>query len=272
MTWAEQKRSIDKWRKDVAYSAQPVVIPTRDPSFRRGVPTPVEVTVDDELPSKSSPRPVSVREYQSRIEEPRIIRRRTLVRRPSSDHGGYSRRRSEARSPSRTRTVVERLAPSRRSSSHHRPRIVREVVREDPPPRRSSRAPSRTSPSSFLNSILPSYRSTRSRALTHERGPSYERSSYERPRIREVSPRYNTARDNQPEHIRYKPRPKSVYSVQAPPVLDSRKSMRSGSVDINDRMRLLSVRDRFRDEVDKTRDWRVVTPERYREYDRRSVR
>lgn len=271
MSWAEQKRSIDKWRKDVAYSAQPVIIPTRDPSFRRGAPAPVEVTVDDEPSFKSGPRSVSAREYQTRVEEPRIIRRRTLVRRPSSDNGGYSRRRSEARSPSRTRTIVERIAPSRRSSSHHPPRIVREVMREDPPPRILSRAPTRPSPTSFLNSLFPSNRSTRSRAATYDRPPSYERVSYERPRTREPSPRYSSARDPEPEHIRYKLRPKSVYSSQPQPAVDSRKSMRSGSVDINDRMRLLAVRDRFRDEADRARDWRGVRPG-YREYDRRSVR
>jgi hypothetical protein len=273
-SWAKQKRSIDKWRRDVAYSAQPVVVPTRDASFRRGVPAPVEVSVDDGVSFKSGPRSVSLREYPPRAEEPRI-RRRTLLRRPSSDHGGYSHtRRAEARSPSRTRTIVERIVPSRRASSHHRPRVVREIVREDPPPRRSSRAPTRPPPTSFLNSILPSNRSTRSRTVTYERPPSYERSSYDKPRTRDFSPRYRSTRDLEPEDIRSKARPKSVYSSQPQPAIGPRKGMRSGSVDINDRMRLLAVRDRFRDEVDRARDWRGAKPEpqRYREYDRRSVR
>lgn len=271
--WAKQKRSIDNWRQDVAHSAQPVVIPTRDPSFRKGVPAPIEVSVDDGVSFKSGPRSVSVREYHPR-EEARIVRRRPLARRPSSDHGGYSRaRRPEARSPSRT--IVERAPPRRRSSSHHH-RV--EVVREEPsPPRRSSRAPTKPPPSSFLNSFFPSTtRSSRSRAATYEKAPSYEKITYERPRHRDVSPRYRTARDPEPEDIRYRVRPKSVYSSQQP-VVGSRKSsaMRSGSVDINDRMRLLAVRDRFRDEIDRARgDWRTARPEpqRYREYDRRSVR
>jgi hypothetical protein len=273
--WAKQKRSIDNWRKDVAYSAQPIVVPTRDASFRRGVPAPIEVSVDDGQSFKSGPRSVSVRAYQTRAEEPRVIRRRTLIRRPSSDHGGYSRRRPEARSPSRTRTIVERITPSRRSSSHHHQRVVREVERDDPPPRRSSRAPTRPPPSSFLNTFLPSTRSTRSRTVTYDRAPSYERSSYDKPRTRDLSPRYRTARDPEPEAIRYKVRPKSVYTSQPQPATGSRKSKRSGSVDIDDRMRLLSVRDRFREEVERARDWRGVRPEppqRYREYDRRSMR
>ncbi|KAE9984306.1 hypothetical protein EG327_005067 [Venturia inaequalis] len=55
--WAKRKQSIDNWRKEVAYSAQPVVIPTRDPSFRKGVPAPIEVSVDDEEDSSFADRP-----------------------------------------------------------------------------------------------------------------------------------------------------------------------------------------------------------------------
>lgn len=274
-SWAKQKRSIDNWRQDVAYLAQPIVIPTRNPAFQRGVPAPIEVSVDDGTSFKSGPRSVSVREYQSRPEEPRVVRRRTLVRRPSSDHGGYSRtRRSEARSPSRTRVIVERAAPRRRSSSHHHDRV--EVMREESLPRRSIRAPTKPPPSSFLNSFFPSTRSTRSRTATYENPPSYERSSYERQRTRDISPRYRTARDLEPDVIRHRPRPKSVYSPQQQPAVGSRQStMRSGSVDINERMKLLAVRDRFRDEIDRARgEWRGARPEqqRYREYDRRTVR
>lgn len=270
--WAKRKQSIDNWRKEVAYSAQPVVIPTRDPSFRKGVPAPIEVSVDDGTSFKSGPRSVSVRDHHPR-EEQRIIRRRQLVRRPSSDHGGYPRaRRSEARSPSRT--IVERAAPRRRSSSHHH-RV--EVVREEPSlPRRTNRAPTKPPPSSFLNSFIPSTaRGSRSRAATYEKPLGFEKMTYDRPRHRDVSPRYRTARDPESEHVRHKTRSKSVYTSQQPVVVTRKSSRRSGSVDINDRMRLLAIRDRFRDEVDRARgDWGSARPEhsRYREYERRSVR
>ncbi|QDS77902.1 hypothetical protein FKW77_000682 [Venturia effusa] len=269
--WAKRKRAIDDWRKEVAYSSQPIIIPTRDRAFRNGAPAPVEVSVDDGMSFKSGPRSVSVRESRTR-EEPRIVRRRTLARRPSSDNGGYSRsRRSGARSPSRT--IVERATPRRRSSSHHH-RV--EVVREEPAPaKRSGRVAAKPAPPSFLNSFFPpTNRGGRSRAATYEKSPSHERIVYERPRHRDLSPRYR-ARALEPEDGRARVRAKSVYSPQQAVVVSRKRStMRSGSVDINDRMRLLAVRDRFRDELDRAREFRTARPEpqRYREYDRRSTR
>jgi len=264
MSWAEQKRSIDRWREDVAYAADPIIIATNGPAFRRGVPAPDPVIVDSAPSVRSAAKPVSVRAYRPNGDEPTIIRRRTLGRRPSSDHGGYSRKGVSARSP--TRTIVETTAPIRRSSLHH-PRIAR----EEPPPSRSTRTQTRAPLSSLRTSLLPSTQSSRSRTVTYER-PGYERSSYDTPRARAISPRYSTARDPEPEVVRYKSRPRSVYSSKQQPVISSREVARSGSVEINDRMRLLGIRDRFRDEVDKARDWRRGRPERYRESDRRSAR
>lgn len=265
-------------------SSQPVVIPTRGSSFRKGLPAPIEVAVDDGMSFKSGPRSVSVRDHRPRA-EPRITSRRQLVRRPSSDYGGYSRaRRSEARSP--TRNTFEKAAPRRRSSSHHhRVEVVREtpspsshhhrveVVREPPsPPRRSSRVPTKPPPSSFFNSFLPATtRTSRSRAATYEKPSSYEKITYEQPRHRDITPRYRTTRDPEPEDIRYKARSKSVHLSQQPVVVSRKTSRRSGSVDISDRMRLLAVRDRFRDEVDRLGSARPES-QRYREYGRRSVR
>lgn len=269
--WAKRKQSIDNWRQEVAYSSQPIVIPTRDASFRKGVPAPVEVSVDDGMSFRSGPRSMSIRDHHSRG-EPRIIRRRQLVRRPSSDHGGYSRaREAEARSPSQP--IVERAAPRRRSLSHHH-RV--EVVREEPsPPKRTSRAPTKPPPA-FLNPLLPSTtRGGRSRAVAYEKPPSYEKMTYDRPRHRDVSPRYRTAREPDPEDIRHKTRSRSVYASQQPVVVTRNARRRSGSVDMNERMRLLAIRDRFREEVDRARgDWASARPksQRYQEYERRSLR
>jgi len=260
MSWEDQKRSIDRWRLDVADAAEPVPSLSDERSFRRGGPAPSLVHADDRL---SVGRFGDQRDYRSSREEPRVVRRRTLVRRPSSYHGGYSRQKESVRSP--TQTKVEATLPSRRSSSH------RKTSRDEPAPSRSSRAlTTRQPPSTLLTSLLPSTRSSRSRTVTYEK-PTYERSRYEKSRTRAASPRYTVTRAPEPEAVRYASRPKSAYEAQPHTVIVARKGKRSSSMDVEERMRLLAVRDRFREEVERARDWRS-RPDRHREYDRRSVR
>lgn len=224
---------IERWRLDVAASAAPVVIRANDRSFRKGVPAPEQVHVDDGMSFKSATVKSAGR--------PRVMERRA-----SSDHGGHSRR--SRRSPPRTRY-------------DRRDDYDRYSKRDDRDRYEYSSKPS----TSIWSSLLPSSRSNRSRAVTYERKPSPRRS---------ITPDYKPRRP-EPEVTVYSTRPRSVYApARAPARSGTVKSSRRDSVGVDERMRLLDIRDRFRDEIHKARNWQGAStrtaPTRGREYDRRS--
>jgi hypothetical protein len=237
-------RSIDRWRHDVANSSQPVIIPSNDRAYRRGAAEPAEVLVDDGYEVRTIRAPSSVGQSVRRSQQRPTVR---LARRASSYDGDqYSRRKSVAKSP--TRTIVVPATSGKRSSLH-----PRTVVRELPS---TTTATTTSKPRSTLwTSILPSSRSSRSRTVTYEKPRAYSRSPPRR--------RYASTRTSEPEYVERSTRPRRAVSR----VVENRR----GSLDVEDRMRLLAIRDKFREEVDRARRWQD-SPVRYREYDRRLVR
>jgi len=225
---------IERWRLDVAASAAPVVIRSNNRAFRKGVPAPEQVEVDDGMSFKSTTVKSAGR--------PRVMERRA-----SSDRGGYSRRKQ---SPSRTRYD--------RRDDHDRYSKRNDRDRYSPPSKPST---------SIWSSFLPSSRSSRGRAVTYERKPSPRRS---------ITPEYRPRRRAEPEVTVYTTRPRSVYApARAPARSGTVKSSRRDSAGVDERMRLLDIRDRFRDEINKARNWQGgsprTAPARGREYDRRSL-
>jgi hypothetical protein len=100
--------------------------------------------------------------------------------------------------------------------------------------------------------------------------------TYERPIKRGMSPEY-AYRKHEPEVTVYSSRPKSHHAPARAPRKEyvvSRSGAKGGSrrdsFALDDRMRLLDIRDRFREEVEKAKQWHPSRPSRRREYDRRS--
>jgi hypothetical protein len=243
MATDSKTRSIDRWRREVANSATPMIIPSYDKAYRRGAPEPAQVLVDDGFEVKTVRAPSSVGWRSTRKSQPRPVR---LARRASSYDGDrYSRRESAAKSP--TRTYVAPTTSGKRSSLH-----PRTTVRELP----STTTTTTTSRprSSVWTSIIPSSRSSRSRTVVYEKPRAYSRSP---PRRRSVY-----MRSSEPDVTEHSTKPRRTVS---------RRETRRGSMDVAERMRLLEIRDRFREEVDRARRW-PDQPVRYVEYERRPLR
>jgi hypothetical protein len=237
-------RSIDRWRHDVANSAQPMVVPSSDRAFRRGAAEPAQVLVDDGYEVRTVRAPSSIGRSVRRSQPRPTVR---LARRASSYDGDrYSRRNSVARSP--TRTIVVPTTSGKRSSLKQRT-IVQEL------PSTTSTATTNQPRSTIWTSILPSSRSGRSRTVTYDKPRAYSRSPPRR--------RYVSTRTSEPDYVERAPRPRRAVSR----VVEKRR----GSLDMEERMRLLAIRDKFREEVDRARRWQDG-PIRYRDYDRRLVR
>lgn len=252
-------RSIDRWRRDVANAAEPVVVPSDDRSFRRGH-EPAQVLVADGL-DKYVPSPSTV-DYRSarKTAQPRV----RMVRRASSYDGDYSRRRS-TRSPTKTIVAASGRTSGGRRSSIHRTSVRRE---RDPLPRARSPQPrSPTKPrqqNSIWSALLPSSRTSRSRAVVYDESPPRRRYTRSPPTVR----RYVSTRISEPDRG-----PERRVSSSQPRRVSTRKEVRRDSLDVDERMRLLDIRDRFREEVDRAKRWQSVErPRRRREYDRRSMR
>jgi hypothetical protein len=244
MATDSKTRSIDRWRHDVANSAQPMIIPSNDRAYRRGAAEPAEVLVDDGYEVKTVRAPSSVGRSVRRSRPRPTVR---LARRASSyDGDGYSRKKSVARSP--TRTAVAPTTSGKRSSLHPRT-TVREL-----PSTTSTTATSKPR-STIWTTFVPSSRNSRSRTVTYEKPRAYSRSPPRR--------RYVSTRTSEPDYDERSPRPRRAVSR----VVEKRR----GSLDMEERMRLLAIRDKFRDEVDRARRWQR-SPVRYVEYDRRPVR
>jgi hypothetical protein len=253
-------RSIDRWRREVANSAQPMIIPSNDRAYRRGAAEPSEVLVDDGFEVRTVRAPSSIgRSVRKSRPRPAI----QLARRASSYDGDRSsRRKSVARSPTRTynpttsgrrssiqpRTTVKTL-PSTRNTVRELP-STRTYVRELPSTTTSSKPQS-----SLWTSLLPSTRGSRSRTVTYEKPRAYSPSPPRR--------RYVYKRTSEPDIVERSSRPRRGASR----VVETRR----GSLDVDDRMRLLAIRDKFRDEVDRARRWQDG-PIRYKDYDRRVAR
>lgn len=242
-----QKRTIERWRREVANAGDPTrtVVESDDP-YQREASAPVQVYVDDGYTVRSAAPQSSPRNYNARIAEPQTVHR-SMAPRASSDQGRYSRQERRAESPTRTAAPIR--TGSRRSSLH-----PRQIV--DEPYYTETRQPQ----SSVYASQYPSTKTSQSRTVT-----------YDRPRTRIVSPRRDTLRVSDPDVARYSSRPKSVYAAQPKTVVVTRRGPERGSLDVEERMRLLDIRDRFRNEVDRARQW-TDQPVRRREYDRRSIR
>jgi hypothetical protein len=242
-TTTAERRRIDNWRYEVADSAAPVVIRSNDRSFRNGIPAPVQVHVDDGLGFKSTETPSLSYTPTTMSRRPREI-----TRRPSSHHGGYPRRSSLRTS---SRPAADRYSKSKYDDYDRR------YDRRDSLSKQGA---------SIWSSLLPSSRNSRSRTMT-----------YDKPVRRTLSPEYVHRRE-EPEVTVYSSRPKSSYA----PVRTARKEFvvaRSGttkgrtrkdSFGVGDRMRLLDIGDRFREEVEKARQWQSPRPNRQHDYDRRS--
>ncbi|KAF2433783.1 hypothetical protein EJ08DRAFT_657913 [Tothia fuscella] len=258
MSYDSKLRSIDRWRHDVAKSAEVVVVPAGDSQFRRGY-QPQEVLVSDAL-DKYVPSPSTV-DYNSARKSSKYPSRMRVVRRPSSDYGGGSRRKS-TRSPTRTvGASMSRISGSRRASL--RPTSV---IREQSPPPPSRSRTTKTQPS-LWSSILPSARSSRARTIIYQDPPLPRR--YTRSPSPPPTRRYASTRISEPDRSR-----RASHSYQPLKRTVSRKETRRDSLDVDQRMRLLDIRDRFRDEVDRARRYQSVERPlpRRRDYDRRSVR
>ena len=238
MAYDTKTSAIDRWRREVASAAEPVVVPSYDRGFRRGAPEPAQVLIDDGLDNRTSHAPSSVGRRSTRKSQPRLVR---LIRRASSDHGGHSRRRV-ASSP--VRTLAAPTESTRRASM--RPKST---IKDYPTTTTREINPQ----SATGTSLLPSTRSSRSRTIV-----------YEKPRRYSPSPsrRYLSSRTSEPNVTSYSSRPRRHVS---------RKEPRRGSVDLAERMRLLDIRDRFREDVERARRWQDP-PRRYMDYDRRSTR
>jgi hypothetical protein len=252
-------RSIDRWRRDVAQAAEPVVIPSDDRSFRKGY-EPAQVLIADGM-DKYVPSPSTV-DYQSarKTAQPRV----RMVRRASSYDGDHSRRRSR-RSPTRTVGAPTTRTSGGRRSSFQPTSVLRE--RDLPPRVRSPTTRSRTQSkpqTSLWSTLLPSSRSSRSRTIVYDTPPPRRRYTRSPPAPR----RYVSTRISEPDRGRDR-----RGSASQPRRVVSRKETRRDSLDVDERMRLLDIRDRFREEVDRARRWQSVErPRRTREYDRRSAR
>jgi hypothetical protein len=239
-TPAEERR-VDAWRKDVADRAAPVVIRRDDRAFRAGVPAPVQTYVDDGLEFKRS-RNDSAFDYEPSYDSRRP---RHNARRSSSDHG-YIPRRNSVRTSSRA-------GPD----AYSRPRNYESYDRRG----------SSTKGASIWSSLLPARRNSRSLAPTHDRPP-----------LRTRSPEY-VYEGGQPDITVYSSRPKSQYAppraprkeyvVQRSGTTKSNRSRRD-SFGVENRMRLLDLRDRVRDEVERMKTWQAPVPTRRHDYDRRS--
>jgi len=239
MAFDSKTRSIDRWRRDVANSAQPMVIPSNDREYRRGAPEPAQVLVDDGFEVRTVRAPSSVGWRSTRKPQPRPVR---LARRASSYDGDqYSRRKSVARSPTRT-TVLPSTSGKR--SSYQTKTTVRELA---PPPTTTSKPRS-----TIWTSIIPASRSSRGRTVIYEKPRAYSRSP---PRRRSVY-----MRSSEPDFVERSSKPRRAVS--------RREENRRGSMDVEERMRLLEIRDKFREEVDRARRWQEE-PVRYRTYSRR---
>lgn len=230
---------MDAWRRDVADSASPVVIRRDDRAFRDGMPAPVQLHMDDGLGFKSNK--TSTYDY-----EPTYSRRpKHTTRRSSSDHG-YPRR-SSLRTSSKVAPDYSYSKPSKYDSYERRPSSSKQGA-------------------SIWSALFPSSRESRKRAMTNDR-----------PLRRTRSPEYVYERE--PEVTVYSHRPKSQYASPRAPRKEyvvnrsgTTKSSRSrrDSFGVDDRMRLLDIRDRVRDEVERAKEWREPKPRRRRDYDRRS--
>jgi hypothetical protein len=179
-------------------------------------------------------------------------RPREVTRRPLSDHGQLPRR-SSVRTPSRAGTSRYSKVPSKYDT----------FSKYDKYDRRDASSKQSTS---IWSSLFPSNRTGRSRTV-----------AYDRPLRRTPSPQYVYQR-NEPEVTVYASRPRSHYApVRAPRkeyVVNrsgTKGSSRRDSFGVDDRMRLLDIRDRFREEVDKARQLQSSQPRRRKEYDRRSL-
>jgi hypothetical protein len=247
-----------------------MVIPSNDRAYRRGAAEPSQVLVDDGFDVRTVRAPSSIgRSVRKTRPRPAI----QLARRASSYDGDrYSRRKSVARSPTRSynpttsgrRSSVQprhtvKTLPSTKTTVREQP-STRTYVKELPPTRTYVRElPSTTTSSkprsTIWSSLLPPSRNSRSRTVTYEKPRAYSRSPPRR--------RYASTRTSEPDIVERSSRPRRGTSR----VVETRR----GSLDVDDRMRLLAIRDKFRDEVDRARRWQEP-PIRYRDYDRRLVR
>lgn len=232
---------MDAWRRDVADSAAPVVIRSNDRAFRNGVPAPAQAYADDGLEFKGNKAGSSYNYDTMRS-------------------SGYSKR-------DRRRSSSEYGRPTRRSSFRPSSRAVGDGYIRQPEYDSYHRRGSSTKGASIWSSLFPSNRQGRSRAVTNDR-----------PTRRTLSPEYVYTRD-EPGVTVYQSRPKSQYAPARAPRKEyvvnrsgTTKSSRSrrDSFDVDNRMRLLDIRDRFREEVTRAREWQNSKPSRRRDYDRRS--
>ena len=233
---------MDAWRRDVADSAAPVVIRSNDRAFRNGVPAPVQIHADDGLEELKSNRATSSYDYNPMRSSQRPRRN---TRRSSSDYG----------------------RPTRRSSLRPSSRAAGDGYSRHPEYDSYRRRGSSSKGASIWSSLFPTTRQSRDRTVRDDRRTR-----------RTLSPEYVYTRD-EPGVTVYQSRPKSQYApARASPkeyVVNrsgTTKSSRSrrDSFDVDNRMRLLDIRDRFREEVDRARQWQAAKPPRRREYDRRS--
>jgi hypothetical protein len=120
---------------------------------------------------------------------------------------------------------------------------------------------------SIWSSLLPTRRNSRNQA------PTYDRSVR-----RTMSPEYVYERGG-PDITVYSSRPKSQYASPRAPRKEyvvqrsgTTKSSRSrrDSFGVENRLKLLDLRDRVREEVERAKQWHPAAPVRRRDYDRRS--